>query len=307
MAETRTQARDWVLRLHERPDDAALHAAFADWIAVSDARAEAWTRAERAWQVMDSFVVETPPMARPDPAPMRSGALSRRQLVMGGSAAAAASLAAFALLPEGDFQTAVGERRRIRLADGSRVDLDSLSALDVAFDHDRRTAILRKGRAFFDIVHERQRPFTITAGEAQVGVLGTAFAVERHRDSLSVAVVRGKVEVRQSGRSALLLPGERLTIESEGAFIRSAEDSARIAAWREGRLYAANRTVGDLIEELRGYQHGVMLVNAPRLAARPVTGLYHLDDPVSTISDIVVAHGGQIRIFEDFIIYISDS
>lgn len=309
MADTRSQARDWVLRLHEHPDDAELHVAFADWIAGSDARAEAWTRAERAWQVMGSFTVATPPMLQPTSAPQRSVALSRRQLVLGASAAAAASLAAFALLPEGDFRTGTGQSRRIRLADGSRVDLDSRSALDVAFSGTRRTASLRKGRAFFDIEYERQRPFLIAAGDAQVRVLGTAFAVERDRDSLSVAVVRGKVEV-SSGRkpqSALLLPGERLTIAADGAFTRETVDPTRIAAWREGKIYAANRTVGDLIEELRSYQRGVVLLNAPRLAARPVTGLYHLDDPVSTISDIVIAHGGKIKIVDNFFIYISDS
>lgn len=309
MAETRTQARDWVLRLHERPDDAELHVAFADWIAGSDARAEAWTRAERAWQVMGSFAVETPPIPQPAPAPQRSVAVSRRQLVMGASAAAAAGLAAFALLPEGDFRTGTGQSRCIRLADGSRVDLDSRSALDVAFNGARRTASLRKGRAFFDIAHEPQRPFLIAAGDTQVRVLGTAFAVERDRDSLSVAVVRGKVEVR-SGRtqqSALLLPGERLTITADGAFARETVDLTRIAAWREGKIYAANRTVGDLIEELRSYHRSVVLLNAPRLAARPVTGLYHLDDPISTIRDIVIAHGGQIRMLDNFFIYISDS
>ncbi|SDC82312.1 FecR family protein [Sphingomonas sp. YR710] len=305
-AALRTAARDWLLRLHEHPDDTELHVGFAEWISASDAHAQAWSRTHDSWQAMEGLAgaVHSNPPLRPT-----SRLPSRRSLLTLAMSGATIGLATTLLMRPEAYRTGAGERQRLSLGDGTRVDLDSQSSLNVAVDAGRRSVLLIEGRAFFDVAHDMHRPFVVTAGDIAVRVLGTAFAVEHKADGLSVDVARGKVLVdRGNGMQPVELSiGERLIIDAAGSARRAAVDPSRIAAWRDGKIYAVDRPIGDLIGELRGYHKGIILLNAPKLASRRVTGVYHLDRPLQTIADIVIAHHGGVTIWTDYFVYITDS
>ena len=71
-----------------------------------------------------------------------------------------------------EFSTKPGERRDVRLEDGSFVQLSGASHLTVTITSRGRYARLIAGEARFDIAHDASRPFIAHAGRAEAQVLG---------------------------------------------------------------------------------------------------------------------------------------
>lgn len=90
--------------------------------------------------------------------------------------------------------TASAGPQTLRLEDGSYVRLAPGSHLDVRFSEDRRSVALR-GRAFFAAAPDRNRPFQVQAGEAEVRVLGTRFEVSEEGEGIRAVVVEGRVSL----------------------------------------------------------------------------------------------------------------
>ncbi|MBL8265608.1 FecR family protein [Steroidobacter sp.] len=90
-----------------------------------------------------------------------------------------------------------GQRRTVRLRDGSVVHLDAGTVATVRYTGERRFIELDYGRAMFSVAHDKTRPFVVRAGAAEVVAVGTRFDVHRERsqDAVVVTVVEGKVDV----------------------------------------------------------------------------------------------------------------
>lgn len=120
-------------------------------------------------------------------------------------------------------ERAASERRledgtSIRLGAGTLGQLAQGEPHDVRFD-------LERGRAEFDVTHNRARTFRVVAGKYEVLVLGTRFSVDYDPAAgLAVSVARGVVTVAAPGRASTRLEaGERLAVtEGRWAIERAA-------------------------------------------------------------------------------------
>src|SRR6202012_1272555 len=93
------------------------------------------------------------------------------------------------------YETAIGRQKKITLADGSSVVLNTDSRMEVNFSGNRREVHLMRGEAYFDVVHDETRPFTVYANSYVVRDIGTAFDVHMSRgDVVEVNVTKGVVE-----------------------------------------------------------------------------------------------------------------
>ncbi|HXB08696.1 MAG TPA: FecR domain-containing protein [Puia sp.] len=108
----------------------------------------------------------------------------------------------------GAYQTVSGERRNLSLPDGSIVDLDPQTKIQIVsgYDNNGRTIVLASGKARFQVAHRERSPFRIEMGVATVEDIGTTFTVERNTDSIVVSVSAGKVVfTSQSAKERRLL------------------------------------------------------------------------------------------------------
>ena len=96
-------------------------------------------------------------------------------------------------------QTRRGETRAVRLPDGTTLRLDGATQLTIRYGQTTRDVTLAGGAAFFDVVHDAGRPFTVHAGDGAIRVLGTAFDVDRTEGRMEVAVYRGAVRLAGRG------------------------------------------------------------------------------------------------------------
>ncbi|NWK94385.1 iron dicitrate transport regulator FecR [Sphingobium lactosutens] len=230
----------------------------------------------------------------------QSHAINRRMILGGGIAAGlVAGLGSSGIFGPpsrllADYGTGVGERRRLRLADGSTIWLNTASALSVALSGRERRLTLHAGEALFEVAKDRHRPFIVEAGSGEAEALGTIYSVRRHGDLAEVAVREGRVAVRSGRDSTRLVAGQRLTF-GEGLLgaVRSADMTA-MAAWVRGKLIFNDQPVADVMAEMERYHHGRIIVLGDRLRSLNVTGVFALDDPESLFRSVAGTAGAQV-------------
>lgn len=298
------QATDWLLRLDDAPADAALRASAEAWRTADPAHGRAWDRAERAYRLM-----ATSPANRP-----RRAAASRRWFA--GAAVALAACLLLLYVPgvlthlRADIASGTAELRRATLPDGSVVELAAQSALDVRFSAERRSVTLLAGQAFFSVTPQAGRPFEVLAGDLAATVVGTAFDVHLQADATTVGVQHGIVQVRsvrpEAPIAVRLGAGDQLTVERRGGAVRRSRVAPdEIAVWRDHRLFVEGATVGAVVDELRRYAPGWIVVADRSLAGQQVTGLYDLRDPDRALRMLIAPFGGQVREIAPFLKVVS--
>ncbi|MFC3560727.1 FecR family protein [Pedobacter jamesrossensis] len=115
------------------------------------------------------------------------------------------------------FTTKSGERKKITLSDGSTVLLNAKSSISIgaAFNESTREVVL-KGEAYFDVVHNKDKPFKVHTSEFDINVLGTAFNVKAYPDEISseATLIRGLITmeaVNGNGGTITLKPSQKVT------------------------------------------------------------------------------------------------
>lgn len=141
-----------------------------------------------------------------------------------------------------------GQQVKLTLADGSKVWLNSNSRFKYPkrFNRARREVFLLEGEAYFDIIHDKKKPFIVTSKKLSTQVLGTAFNVKAYSylSSIQIAVTRGKVSVSDNDHqnndkinSVILLPDEQVSVQaSNGVMKKQAIEASNVIAWQKGNL-----------------------------------------------------------------------
>lgn len=296
-----TEAATWLVLLSEDPEDRALAARFEAWRSADPLHAELWARTVRAYELAGKAVPaagKVVPMARPKP---RAVLWSRRRIAAGAAMAIAACLLLVAAPPmllrlQADHVTATAELRSLLLDDGSRVRLGPESALGVDFASGERRVRLLKGEAFFDVVPDANRPFRVAARDAVATVLGTAFEVRLAADTVAVAVRHGQVRVDGGAppRSETLLAGDWVTVDG-ARMTRGRRNPDEIGDWLGGELVARDRPMTEIVDALRRYYDGMIVVQDAAFARTRVTGIYDLRHPAATLANLAASHDATVR------------
>lgn len=303
------QAAHLWLTCHNAPKDNALREMARTWAAQSDAHTTAWQTAEKAWGLTGEMA-PAPASALANIIPFRP---TRRQVGMATITALAACLV-LAIAPtaslwlKADYRTGVGETRTVTLADGSRVQLDTDSAIAVDAFGDTRRVHLLKGRAFFAVAKDKAHPFTVEAADTTVTVTGTQFDVALSPKTVDVALSEGSVNFDHKGGQNRLTPGDRAHY---GRDTQTAELSrmavADMSAWRRGKLLIEGDRLSAIVDQIRPYQRGFIWVTDADLAQQTVTGVFDLRDPVEALRIAVAPHGGKVTQISPWLIVVSGS
>lgn len=195
-----------------------------------------------------------------------------------------------------DHSTGKGEVRILRLVDGSEVELDAQSAIDVAYDSRERRVRLLEGSAIFRAARagRETRPFVVESAGGSTRALGTRFLVSRNDDgSVQVGVLEHRVAVALAhprtgtvGRRELG-EGESLRYSAEGGV--EAPLGGRLddlTSWRRGLLVFDEQPLGEVVARLNRYRPGHLLVAPGALAQRRVSGVFRVADLEASLQSI---------------------
>ena len=301
------QAADWALRLEAAPSDAALRATFDRWFAECEAHRAAYRMVQYTSATLDR-------VPRPVQAERPAARTFRRVRWVGAGAALAAAVLALVAFPVlqrhilADYVTGVAELREITLPDGSVAYLDADSAIAVDYKPGTRAISLLSGQAFFEVVRDAARPFTVEVDKVTVTVTGTAFGVNRTSQAVSVAVQSGTVEVALSGNDvrARLGMGESWAYNDKTRVVNRGEVApAAVASWRSRRLVVHDATFGEILEEIGRYMPGAIVVRDRSLNRQMVSGVYDLSRPPEALEALVGSQRGRVTQFTPYLVVIS--
>lgn len=186
-----------------------------------------------------------------------------------------------------DLSTITGERRETRLADGTRLWLDTGSAVDLHFSASERLIVLRAGEVLVHSAADPQpdpatrapRPLRVRTSEGLAHAIGTRFTVRQRDGITSVGVLEGQVELqpRHGTRPAVRLSAGALAHFSDVAVLRQEPLPDGAGAWAQGMLIVDDMPLAEFIAELSRYRPGLLRC-APDAAQLRVSGSYPLAD-----------------------------
>lgn len=182
-----------------------------------------------------------------------------------------------------DYRTGIGDMRALTLADGTRVWLNTASALSVDYGRHLRRLRLFAGEVLIDTAKDAARAFVVDTAHGRLRALGTRFTVRSDDDSTLLSVARGAVEIRTTtGLTRVVAAGRRQRF-TEDALGAEGAVSAAAEGWINGLLLAEDIPLAELIAELQRYRHGHIGV-APAVAQLRVIGGFPLRDPDKTLA-----------------------
>lgn len=165
------------------------------------------------------------------------------------------------------------------MPDGSRVLLDQASEAEIRFDAERREVLLRRGQALFDVSKDSQRPFTVSAGDIRITVLGTRFSVRHEVGDIRVEVASGQVRVSDAYTTRLLAAGEGMRISSHRWLPTRQLAVDSVASWQHRQLVFDNTPLGEALAEFSRYGAPPVALSEPSLEALRVNGSFRHDQP----------------------------
>ena len=177
-----------------------------------------------------------------------------------------------------------GQKTRVTLPDKSIVWLNAKTTLRYAsaFNAKQRSVYI-DGEAFFDVTHDKTRPFIVKTSTINIKVYGTTFNVKAYKgdDVTEATLVKGKISIEgmnvlgKDGNEIIIHPNETFRYVKEGAAYNSAKlsesttknknvskrvdpivqivqkvDVAPIVAWKDGKLNFKNESFSTLAYKL---------------------------------------------------------
>ncbi|MDQ8154274.1 MAG: FecR domain-containing protein [Gemmatimonadota bacterium] len=201
------------------------------------------------------------------------------------------------------YATAVGTRTTLKLPDGTGVVLGPASELKTVEGYgDGRREVELRGTAFFEVVHDAERPFAVRTAGAVITDIGTAFNVRGDGDEgVEVSVREGSVRVQADrGADVVLAAGDLATLQAGGRLVvQRAGASDDDQAWTNGRLVFREAPLARVRTDLRRW-FGVELVVADSvLASRHLTASFMNESRTQVFEVIALALGATFETHGD--------
>ncbi len=299
------EAASWIARLRAPKASARQHADFSQWLNSSPAHIQAFDEMSDTWETLgaaahiseltDSLTQQKATAA----SPTNSQNSGWNWLSWQGGFALACVAGLFAIVtmlnpsdtvaPE-TYITAAGEQRSVTLEDGSTVNLNTRTELQVSFSNLQRNLTLISGEAYFEVASDKQRPFIVDVGQGTVMAVGTAFNIHRESQAAQVVVTEGIVQMREHQDATTPAPkSERLIVDQQAHFGRrglsnvSHANTQHFLAWRDQTLIFDQVSLPLALKELNRYLATPIDYSHDSLKELEVSGTFSVKAPEATL------------------------
>lgn len=196
-----------------------------------------------------------------------------------------------------------GQRAELTLQDGTKVWLNAKSTLvfPTLFTGNLREVKL-DGEGFFEVSHNKQKPFVVATQKFDVKVLGTKFNLTAYsaKESFRTSLLEGSVELLQTGHQSgvLLKPSEQAEFKNDKLVISSIQNTDHFL-WKEGIISFDDMSFSEMLTELELYfDLSIELKNA-QIAGFRYSGKFRMKEGVEHILQVLQLNNNfQYRIDE---------
>jgi transmembrane sensor len=188
------------------------------------------------------------------------------------------------------------------LSDGSVILLNKRSVVNYPskFKGDTRSIALQ-GEAFFTVTPNKEQPFVVQVNDVTIKVVGTSFNVRSEGGETEVIVETGVVEVTRGGKTVVLRPKEKVTVQqSDTRLVKEAETEELYTYYRTKEFVCDNTPLWKLVEVLNDAYDAHIVIERPALRNLPLTttfsneSLDHILEVIAMTFTITVTREGDI-------------
>ncbi|MGE7958540.1 FecR domain-containing protein [Pseudomonas sp. NPDC089530] len=293
------QAVHWLLEMQAGPLSPRQQRAWQQWHDAHSEHRRAWEHIQRVNQRLRGL---SSPLAHAALNAPKSS--SRRQalkllLILGAGSAAAWGLREHNPLPPllADYRSPLGQRRKLQLSDGSQLQLNTDSAVDVSFDGQQRLIRLLEGEILLSVARD-SRPLRVQTAQGLLHPQEARLNLRQFRQRTQLAVFAGSVGLHPSaypGAPLQVGQGQQVSF-TDRAWDAPSPLDAGSGAWSEGMLVAAHMRLADFLDELGRYRRGQLNCD-PRVADLLISGSYPLDDSERILDLLEISLPVKVRRF----------
>jgi transmembrane sensor len=296
-------AARWYVDLRDDVPDEEVREAHRRWLERDPRHMQAW---ERLGRLQDKLGQVCPGVARPTLASARAKRRDVLKVLSLLLVASGAGTLAWNTTPlptlMADQRTGTGERRRVRLDDGTNLQLNTATAVDVRYSASLREVRLLAGEIQIETARDTHaRPFIVHTAEGSIRALGTRFIVRSEAGRTQVSVQEHAVEVRSAE-----LPNCAVRVDA-GQQVSLREDridsllpaNPQADAWTRDMLVANDWRLADFITELQRYRPGHLGCDRAVGALR-ISGAFHLGDTDTVLDNLTSTLPVRIRRFSRY-------
>ena len=199
------------------------------------------------------------------------------------------------------FTTAIGEMSTVTLSDGSILQLNTDSEVNVAFSDEVRQLELISGEVFFEVAKDPNKPFIVDVGEDKVAAIGTAFNIDaRPGLDTEVLVTEGKVKVslnseKKEKDEVYLTRGQKVTIVGNTPDVKYDQDTDALLSWRDGMLVFEGEPLQEAVREIDRYTPLTFTIMDDAIADIPVGGYFKTGDTDQLLKILNLNFGVQSK------------
>ena len=300
-----TQASQWLAKLDAEQPSAQDLAAFKQWVNAAPDHRQAFEELVEFWDEMNILTqailpreaaelsadtIAGPSAAQANATAEYRPALSRylafpRAAFATAFVAMAAIVLTFALQIGSPtvYSTAIGEQKTLQLADGSTVQLNTNSTVEVDYSDSTRRLNLTQGEAHFDVAHNPDRPFEVYAGNRLVRAIGTAFTVHVRKIDVEVIGTEGTVEIDQPDEPELntnISIAQAPNSATAGADIPVKASAGSVLTFSKDLIDDVEVMVGAQLQDQLSWRQGMLVFNSEPLQS--------VVDEVSRYTDLTI-------------------
>lgn len=193
------------------------------------------------------------------------------------------------------ISTPRGGQYQVKLPDGSRAWLNAASELrfPAVFTGSRREVEL-SGEAYFEIAHNRNKPFRVKVNGLTVEVLGTHFNVKAYDDEqiVQTTLIEGSVKVTTPSAEEVLLPGRQASMDKVGSRLQiRAVNTEDVLAWKNGLFRFSDESIEAVMKKI-GRWYDIQVDYGSGRPETLFTGMISRKVPLSQVLEMLEMTGG---------------
>lgn len=192
------------------------------------------------------------------------------------------------------ISTPRGGQYQLQLSDGSNVWLNAASSITFPTQFSGTTReVTIKGEAYFEIAHDKKKPFMVTNGDLSVQVLGTHFNVKTYSDgpTFQVTLLEGGVNVINENNHVILSPGWQAIIKKSGIIdVDRNANIEEVMAWKNGKFIFNREDIQTIMRRLSRW-YDIDVAYDGNISAH-FGGTISMEVPISKVFEMLEMTGG---------------
>lgn len=187
------------------------------------------------------------------------------------------------------LETARGQQTKVRLADGTLVFLNSASSLKYPTTFAGARTVELTGEAYFEVAHNKAKPFRVLSNGQEVKVLGTHFNVNSYPDepTMKTTLLQGSVLISSTKgerQSLVIRPGEQAALSQLGMLTVEEVTANDVIAWTNGKFIFEGESIADIMKTISRW-YDVEITYQGDVKSRRFAGTLSRKDNISKILD----------------------